>query len=201
MPNKYENIEGFFDFSHLYERMVSEAPVGSTFIEIGSWKGRSACYITELSKEQNKSINLYCIDTWTGNVFGEGGLGHDYPTFENNLTQQGVSVVRYGTELHNNSDDPDIVGVVMDSISAVELFKDESLFFVFLDGAHGYSNVVKEIQLYLPKVVKGGYLGGHDFPDPNVNGAVRDTLGLDKVEHITNVREPHVFASFLYKKV
>lgn len=190
MPSKYENIEGYFDFPHLYDRMVAEAKDGDSFVEIGSWKGRSACYMAELIKESGKNIKLYCIDSWTGNVFGEGNLGDSFNIFKGNLNSQGFKVSVNG----------DITAIISDSLSAVTNFKDESLQFVYLDGAHGYENVVKEIQLYLPKIKVGGYLGGHDFPDPNVNKAVADTLGLNNVEHITNVREPNVFASFLYKK-
>lgn len=198
MPSKYEQIEGYFDFPHLYERMVQEAPKRTSFIEIGSWKGRSACYLAELIQESGKMIDLYCIDTWTGNVFGDGGLGSDFQVFKNNLTNQGL-IVNTDTKDASNVYKADITAIIQDSLSAADIFLDESLFFVFLDGAHGYENVVKEIQLYLPKIVKGGYLGGHDFPDDNVHRAVADTLGLDKVEHISNIREPDVKASFLYK--
>lgn len=197
MPTKYTNIDGFFDFSHLYDRMVSEAKDGDLFVEIGSWKGCSACYMAELIQESGKNIELICIDTWTGNVFGDGKLGDSFSLFKGNLEAQGITVDRYGDTSERN---PHIVGVVQDSQSAASIFDDESLQFVYLDGAHGYENVVREIELYLPKIKRGGYLGGHDFPDDNVNRAVRDTLGLNNVEHITNVREPDVFASFLYRK-
>lgn len=35
--------------------------------------------------------------------------------------------------------------------------------FVYIDGLHDYEHVKKDIELYYPKVKKGGIIGGHDF--------------------------------------
>jgi hypothetical protein len=35
--------------------------------------------------------------------------------------------------------------------------------FIYIDGAHEYENVKKDIELYYKKVKKGGLIGGHDF--------------------------------------
>lgn len=39
-------------------------------LEIGSWEGRSACFIIEQCAQHN-SIELHCVDTW------QGGIEHD----------------------------------------------------------------------------------------------------------------------------
>lgn len=46
-----------------------------------------------------------------------------------------------------------------------EGFKDipDDLDFVYLDGSHRYEDVKRDIELYYPKVRKGGIIGGHDF--------------------------------------
>lgn len=38
-----------------------------------------------------------------------------------------------------------------------------NLDFVYIDGSHEYEFVKKDIELYYPKVKKGGIFGGHDF--------------------------------------
>jgi len=38
-----------------------------------------------------------------------------------------------------------------------------NLDFVYVDGGHDYNCVKKDIELYYPKVKKGGIFGGHDF--------------------------------------
>ena len=35
--------------------------------------------------------------------------------------------------------------------------------FIYVDGGHDYDCVKKDIELYYPKVKKGGVFGGHDF--------------------------------------
>jgi len=35
--------------------------------------------------------------------------------------------------------------------------------FVYIDGAHNYNAIKKDIELYYKKVKKGGIIGGHDF--------------------------------------
>lgn len=52
------------------------------------------------------------------------------------------------------------------SSEAVLDFEDESLDFVYIDGAHDYTNVINDINSWLPKIKKSGYIGGHDI---NIN--------------------------------
>ena len=49
--------------------------------------------------------------------------------------------------------------------NSFEAVKDipNNLDFIYLDGSHTYEDVKKDIELYYPKVRKGGILGGHDF--------------------------------------
>jgi predicted O-methyltransferase YrrM len=57
-------------------------------------------------------------------------------------------------------------------------FEDESLDVVFIDATHTYPAVKQDIQLWLPKVKKGGILAGHDFEPahPGVVKAVDELL-------------------------
>jgi len=49
------------------------------------------------------------------------------------------------------------------SEEAVKLFDDNSLDFVYIDGCHEYKFVKQDLKLWLPKVKRGGILGGHDY--------------------------------------
>lgn len=49
------------------------------------------------------------------------------------------------------------------SQAAAELIKDESLDFVYIDANHKYDFVKEDIDLWFPKVRKGGVLAGHDY--------------------------------------
>lgn len=57
-----------------------------------------------------------------------------------------------------------------DKIKFIEKYSDKAaedvpgnLDFIYVDGGHEYECVKKDIELYYPKVKKGGVFGGHDF--------------------------------------
>lgn len=50
-----------------------------------------------------------------------------------------------------------------DSAEMAQHIEDESLDICFIDAAHTYSKVLKDINAYLPKVKSGGLLCGHDM--------------------------------------
>ena len=49
------------------------------------------------------------------------------------------------------------------SVEAATKFSDNSLDFVYIDAAHDYENVKKDITAWLPKVKIGGVIAGHDY--------------------------------------
>ncbi len=49
------------------------------------------------------------------------------------------------------------------SEDAIGHIEDESLDFLYMDGNHQYEFVKKDIELYYPKIKKGGVIGGHDY--------------------------------------
>lgn len=51
------------------------------------------------------------------------------------------------------------------SLEASKLFSDNSLDFVYIDAAHDYTNVSKDLDTWLPKVRKGGLICGDDYID------------------------------------
>ena len=45
------------------------------------------------------------------------------------------------------------------------IFEDESLDFIYIDANHAYDFVVEDINLWFPKLKKGGIFSGHDYLD------------------------------------
>lgn len=58
---------------------------------------------------------------------------------------------------------------------------DNSLDFYFIDAAHNYKNVLKDIIAWTPKLKKEGWMIGHDINYPSVEKAVLDTIGFYEV--------------------
>lgn len=65
---------------------------------------------------------------------------------------------------------------------AARKVEDNSLDFVFIDADHSYRHCLQDIQLWVPKVCKGGLIAGHDYGNenfPGVKQAVEECFGVD----------------------
>jgi len=172
MDHFYQNIPGWCAFADLYRDAVAKARSPALFVEVGSWKGRSAALMGVEIVNSGKAIEFCCIDPWL-----EGGpdlVGTEFETKGEN--------VLYQEFLRNTAP---LAGVIkpmrMTSLEAVELFADESIDFLMLDGDHNYPVVKQEIQAYLPKMKKGGIISGDDYRWPGVTQSVEETIGSNHI--------------------
>lgn len=65
----------------------------------------------------------------------------------------------------------------MDSVAAAAKTKNGSLDLVFLDADHSVEGLRRDVAAWLPKVRKGGWIGGHDY----ANTDTRFAFGVDQV--------------------
>ena len=153
MEHFFNKIEGWFTFPNLYSHVVSRFSDGSKFIEIGSWLGQSAAYMATEIANSNKKIDFYCVDLWENNeeYKNESVVIEDrfYQTFLNN-----IEPVKHF-----------IKPIKSASLDAVNQFEDEYFDFIFIDAAHDYDNVKKDINAWFPKIRKNGIFAGHDYVD------------------------------------
>ena len=143
--------ENWFSYPNLYKSMVEKFSSGSKFVEVGSWKGKSAAYMAVEIINSKKKITLDCIDTWKGSS--------EHVNYEdiklNNL---------YELFIKNTSSLSSVINpIMMDSISASKKYEDNSIDFVFIDANHSYDYVKKDIEAWFPKVKNGGVISGHDY--------------------------------------
>ena len=59
------DVPGWFDFEALYEQEVRRVHEG-TFVEVGTYLGRSAAYLAERIKVMYKPIRFFAVDTFDG---------------------------------------------------------------------------------------------------------------------------------------
>lgn len=151
MDHFYESIEGWFDFDNIYKSEVNKASDGAHFVEVGTWKGRSAAFMCVEIANSNKKIKFDCVDIWTG----ADGYNNDRSVQKNTL---------YEDFLVNMAPVAGLFTPVREwSDKAAVLYQDESLDFVFIDAGHTYEAVLADIKAWLPKVKPGGVLAGHDY--------------------------------------
>lgn len=68
------------------------------------------------------------------------------------------------------------------SEKATKRFKNNSIDFIYIDGNHDYGFVKKDLELYFPKVKKGGIISGHDMDWKSVFKAVSEFCVKHKLE-------------------
>lgn len=143
--------ENWFTYPILYKSMVEKFPSGSKFVEVGSWKGKSAAYLAVEIINSKKNILLDCIDTWKGSA----EHAHDSYIKSNSL---------YELFIKNISSLSSVINPIrMDSVSASKQYENNSIDFVFIDANHEYTYVKKDIESWFPKVKVGGIIAGHDY--------------------------------------
>lgn len=121
-------------------------------LEVGSWLGNGSTktFIEELSGGRGL---LYCVDTWKGNpnVARHQAIVSDYDVFATFLWNVSIS-----------EGESTVKPLLMSSKDAAEVMADESFDLIFIDGDHSYTSTKEDIEMWLPKVRKGGILCGHD---------------------------------------
>jgi predicted O-methyltransferase YrrM len=152
-----------------YQHQVRRVGPRARFVEIGSWKGRSAVCMASAIRRSGKRIELTCVDTWRGSD-----------------EHQDMRVVRddrlYHEFLRNTAPLREYIRPLrLPSVAAAAEFADGSLDFVFIDAAHDYESVTADIRAWAPKVKPDGVLAGHDYQAdwPGVVKAVEEAFGRE----------------------
>lgn len=154
MEHFYEKTEGenWFDYEDFYANIVKNANNKSHFVEIGTWKGKSACFMAVEIINSNKDIKFDCVDTWVVSSDTSWCVPHEinddiFEIFKKNI-EPVSSKINHIRSI---------------SWEAASLYDDNSLDFVFIDAAHDYLSVKKDIESWYDKVGQNGIISGHDY--------------------------------------
>lgn len=156
MNNHWESVFGWFNFSWLYDDIVNKLKDGDIIVELGTWLGKSTCYLAQKIKESNKKVNFYACDIFYFNpddsnkVSWDKFVGDFYPLFLENLKKQEVEDL--------------VIPKKMSTFDLAKEFKDNSINFLFIDDNHEKGHVLRELEVWYPKMKKDGILAGHDYP-------------------------------------
>jgi len=173
IPHYYQYVQGWFVQENLYTQMVESCNNTDEyhFVEVGSWKGKSSTYMGVEIINSGKSIKFDCVDTWLGS---EEHINLKSSCYEPLLE---IKDGLYNKFLTNIEPLKSVINPIrMTSVEASKLYEDDSLDFVYIDGAHDYNSVYDDIQHWFPKVKVGGYIGGDDLDWKGVNMAVYDNF-------------------------
>lgn len=175
MEHFYQKIDGFMNCDEFYRRTVAEAKNGSIFVEIGVWKGKSTAFMAVEIINSGKKIEFYAVDHFKGS-----------PEHQNNLS---VKENMLKDECYKNLEPvmKHINMLPIPSIEAAKTFADNSVDFIYIDGAHEYDDVKADILAWWPKVKVGGIISGDDYGignHPDVQKAVDEIFPSAKKEGV-----------------
>lgn len=146
----------------LLDHAIENFPAQGTWVELGSWTGKSAAYcVVELIKA-NKIGEFVCVDSWLG------GPEHYDNAILKNLKQiffdNTLPIAQYLTVREGMS------------WEAAEDFQDHSVDFCYVDAGHSYECVTNDLHAWWPKIKPGSLFAGDDYTKgyPGVQQAVWD---------------------------
>lgn len=146
-------MDGWFDFAEVYDHVAATMLIDGTFIEVGSWKGKSAIYLRDRLDDIGKqSATLICVDTFAGDP--DTGQVDVWDEFRENCGSRKITKCRN------------------ESVAESKHQPDESADGIFIDAAHDYASCKADITAWLPKVKPDGFFGGHDIDAEGVRKAV-----------------------------
>ncbi len=165
-----KNIQGWMrdrELAWLF-RLAQQQVQGATWVEVGSWKGRS---LVSTALGLPEGCNLYSIDPHCGNAGSkvQDELGFPMDWVKAHLELAVDLIESFRTDLL-------VTHYPSTSLKMSDKFKDAFLDVVFVDGEHTEKAVTQDIGLWWPKVKPGGILAGHDISHPGVKAALRASL-------------------------
>ena len=154
----WKDVEGYFSYTNLYDLAIKYCPDNSTFVEVGSWMGRSTCYMGEQIKKSSKNIKFYAVDTWEGSE----EISHK-ETIEKLKNENLTLFDIFNHHIQMCGVQEQVIPLKTTSVEAAKQFEDNSLDFVHIDASHDYENVLADIIAWYPKVKPGGFITGDDY--------------------------------------
>lgn len=141
-------------------QMLPKLSIGA---EIGVWKGESSKELMRIAHPKR----LHLIDPWRfQDEFSHRMYGGAVAKSQTDMEHI------YAGIMSDFGKNPNIIVHRDFSHNAAPLFNDEYFDWIYIDGNHYYEYVLKDIQLYFPKLKKGGLLIGDDYfwSSPELNG-------------------------------
>lgn len=174
--NKIANIQGWFEWPWLYAwaaKTLTGPNKHPVFVEIGTWIGKSFCFLGLELKKTGYPFTLIGVDTFDMNWKGPANAPE--AQLLQMMLQEGKTLEK---ELFSNLNrlgltKEDVTIISGTSTNCVDCLRDQGLGldveFAFIDGDHTEKAVYKDID----ELLGAGILCGHDYDYPGVQNALR----------------------------
>lgn len=148
------------NYTWFYNEIAEKLKTNDTVVEIGTFRGVSIEYLNLKLLSLGKICNIYCIDNYKGvSNYPVNDFSYcKYEALDRLKFYRNISIINFASD------------------KAANLFDDNSIDFIFIDGDHEYENVYKDIISWLPKA--NNIIAGHDYSSlfPGVMRAVDEVF-------------------------
>ena len=151
-------------------RKIMAETLGELGLITGAEIGVAQGFHAKLLFENIPALKLYAVDVW-----------EKYPGYN----EYEDRIKRYYREAKRRLSGYNVAFMKMFSMEAAKTFYDNSLDFVYIDGAHDFRSVAEDLCEWVPKVRVGGIVYGHDYK-----------RRIDRAEYIIHVKD--VVQAYMY---
>ena len=166
---KIDKIKGHLGLNEgfLLFKIAKSLSENSVIVEIGSFKGKSTCFIAE--GIGNKKMQFFCIDPWMDGLMQERGDAISNKFLQNTKKYRDRFSILRGFSYEVIKDWP----------------AQRKIDFLWIDGDHSYEGVKKDILNWIPLVKKNSFICFHDYRDaPGVKKAVDELTRNNKIKFV-----------------
>ena len=145
---------------------IDTLPPTTRMVEVGCYAGEATALFL------SRVAHIVCVDPWTNYL--------EFNNASQPIVMEGMEEVEQAFDAIAASAPSRVLKVKQPSIEAAAQFPDGTFDLVYLDGNHGYLDVLEDIKAWAPKVKDGGLLAGHDYDAlerPGVPRAIQESLG------------------------
>jgi hypothetical protein len=141
------DLQGWGSVDKVFEYLLPKIKP-NLIIEIGSWKGRSAIHMAQLTKKYNSPAEILCIDTFLGSP--QMWINKDNKNFYKSLKIKNGYPQVYNTFLNNihfKKVEDLITPLPIDSYTAIKVLAFHKTFcnFFYIDGGHEYPTIKSDL--------------------------------------------------------
>jgi hypothetical protein len=167
MEHYYYNLDGWMGKNNidLFNFVIEKIPTNFVWVEVGSWAGKSISYCVVELTNKNKFGKFSCVDIWEDVTHIKISKHETKEIHIKDLFLQNIKPIENKVEIIQSL-----------SWDASSKFLDNTLDFCYLDAAHDYDSVSKDLEAWWPKIKEGSYFGGDDYSKdwPDVPAAVNN---------------------------
>jgi predicted O-methyltransferase YrrM len=158
--------------------LAMSGPGSGAIVEIGSFKGRSTCFLA-LGAKLGGREKVTAIDHFLGSPEHQRGQGFEDAA----IVQYGSTLPTFRANLAAEALDEQVEVVQKSSIDAAAEWS-RPIRLLFIDGDHGYAETTRDFELFAPYLVSDGIICFHDVGSwPGVTRFVRELIDRGSWKH------------------